>query len=422
VEWFKNLSDAEKIAIIVPVGLAAVGGLFALCKWLFRNKKDPDLALVIIDETLKDNKQLRQTVKELEKRLAKPSVEANIGSEQSTPVPSAEAKELANVISEDDGVYAQALKAIAEGDNEKAECLLDETQEFLDTVQQRKDEVQAKIYMARMQNASYAGRPQDALQYCDKLTSLAGNDSLIINNMAMVYYENAKYKEAEPLMQRVVKILENPGGQPLPNYAGVLNNMALLYQATNRLVEAEPLMERALKIDETSFGKDHPKVAIRLNNLAQLYQATNRLKEAEPLMERALKIVEASLDKDHPKVAFCLNNLAGLYWDTNRLKEAEPLMKRALKIDEASLGEDHPKVAIRLNNLAQLYQDTNRLKEAEPMYKRALVILIEFTRRTGHRHPHLDTAIKNYSGLLGEMGIGEDEVKERVKRLGPEMF
>jgi len=299
VEWFKNLSEGWQTAIFgggVAVALAVIGGLFALFKWVFGKKKDPDLALEIIDDTLKENRQLRQTVKELEEELAKPSLERNIALEESTRVPSAEAKDLANLITEDDGLYAQALKAIAEGDNEKAGSLLDETQQFLDTVQQRKDEAQAKIYMARMQNASYSGRPQDALQYCDKLRTLAGNDSVIISEMAVVYYKNAKYKEAEPLMHR------------------------------------------------------------------------------------------------------------------------------ALKIDEASLGKNHADVAIDLNNLALLYRETNRLKEAEPLMKRHLVIFLQFTRRTGHPHPHLNAAIKNYSGLLMQMGCSKDDVLAQLKRLAPEMF
>jgi len=190
--------------------------------------------------------------------LAKPSLETTIASDQSTPVPTAEAIELANLITEDDGPYEQSLKAIAEGDNEKADGLLNETQEFLDTLGQKKDEAQAKIYLARMQNASYAGKPQDALQYCEQLEPLAGNDSLILNNMALVYLENAKYKEAEPLMRR------------------------------------------ALEIDEKSLGTEHPKVAIRMNNLALLLKETNRLGEAEPLMRRALAIFRASLGVEHP--------------------------------------------------------------------------------------------------------------------------
>ena len=535
------------------------------------------------------NKNQQETIKQLEEQLSQPHIMADPAAQQ-VPQPTQEAKDLAAQIEDDAGPYALALKAIAIGNTEQADELLDETQQFLDAVQEQKDRAQAKIYMARIQNASYAGRPQDALQYCNKLKPLAGNDSLIINEMAVAYYENAKYKEAEllmqraqtideaslgkdhpnvairlnnlamlyqdtnrlkeaePLIKRALEIGEASLGKNLPNVAIRLNNLAQLYQATNRLKEAEPLMKRALRIDEASLGKDHPKVALRLNNLAmlykatnrpkdaelliqralkideassgkdhpdvaitlnnlaalyqatnrlkeaeplakcalkivetslgkghpkvaitlnnlaQLYQATNRLKEAEPLMQRALKIDEASFGKNHPKVALRLNNLALLYHDTNRLKQAEPLMKRALKIDEASLGKDHPNVATDLNNLAGLYHDTNRLKEAEPLMKRALkideaslgkdhpdvagdlnnlavlykatnrlkeaeplmerhlVILLQFTRRTGHPHPHLQDAINNYTALLIRMGHTKDQALARLKRLAPEIL
>jgi len=182
------------------------------------------------------------------------------------------------------------------------------------------------------------------------------------------------------------------------------------------------MYRRALAIDEGSFGAGHPKVAIRLNNLAELLRATNRLGEAEPLMRRALAIAEGSFGPGHPNVATALNNLAQLLAATNRLDEAEPMYRRALAIDEGSFGPGHPEVATDLNNLAQLLRVTNRLDEAEPLMRRVLVIVLEFTRRVGHRHPHLEDAIEGYSGLLTEMGYSEDEVMERLKGLGPEMF
>jgi len=198
------------------------------------------------------------------------------------PQPTQQAKDLAAQIEDDSGPYALALKAIAVGNTKQASELLDKTQKLLDKVQEQKDRAQAKIYMARMQNASYAVRPQDALQYCDKLTTLAGNDSLIMNEMALVYYKNAKYKEAEPLMQR------------------------------------------ALKIDEASLGKDHPKVATDLNNLAQLYQATNRLKEAEPLMQRHLVIFlqfTRRTGHPHPYMEDAINNYANLLMQMGHSKD-----------------------------------------------------------------------------------------------------
>ncbi|HXU32694.1 MAG TPA: tetratricopeptide repeat protein [Thermoanaerobaculia bacterium] len=176
-------------------------------------------------------------------------------------------------------------------------------------------------------------------------------------------------------------------------------------------------MERAVTILEKHLGGEHPNVATALNNLAQLLQATNRLTEAEPLMHRALAIDEKSFGPDHPNVAIRLSNLAALLKGTNRLVEAEPLMHRALAIDEKSFGPDHPKVAIRLNNLARLLQDTNRLAEAEPLMLRCVTIFLDFTRKTGHEHPGLQTGIGNYFGLLMAMVKSPTEVESTIKKL-----
>jgi tetratricopeptide (TPR) repeat protein len=237
-----------------------------------------------------------------------------------------------------------------------------------------------------------------------------------LNNLAQLLKATNRLAEAEPLMRRVVAILESSLGADHPDIASAFNNLAQLLQATNRLAEAEPLMRRVVTILESS-GADHPNVAAALNNLAQLLKATNRLDEAEPLMRRALAIDENSFGTDHPYVARDLNNLARLLQDTKRLDEAEPLMRRALAIDESSFGTDHPSVAIRLNNLAALLQDTNRLDEAEPMMRRHLVILLDFTRRTGHEHPHLRAAFGNFALLLHAMEKTEAEIEAEIAEL-----
>jgi tetratricopeptide (TPR) repeat protein len=243
-----------------------------------------------------------------------------------------------------------------------------------------------------------------------------------LNNLAALLKATNRIEEAEPLMHRALTIDEASFGADHPNVATRLNNLAQLLKATNRIEEAEPLMRRALAIDEASFGNDHPEVARDLNNLAQLFKATNRIEEAEPLIRRALAIDEASFGADHPNVAIRLNNLALLLADMNHPKEAEPLMRRALAIDEASFGADHPRVAIDLNNLAQLLADTNRIEEAKPLMERHLVIFLQFTRRTGHPHPHLKAAINNYGNLLMQMGESKEQIAARLKGLDPEMF
>ncbi|HEX3530953.1 MAG TPA: tetratricopeptide repeat protein [Thermoanaerobaculia bacterium] len=238
-----------------------------------------------------------------------------------------------------------------------------------------------------------------------------------LNNLAQLLQATNRLAEAEPLMERVVAILEKSLGADHPKVATALNNLAQLLQDTNRLAEAEPLMRRALDIDEKSFGSEHPDIARDLNNLARLLHATNRFAEAEPLIRRALDIDEKSFGLLHPDVARDLNNLALLLKATNRLAEAEPLMRRALDIDEKSFGHLHPRVARDLNNLARLLQATNRLAEAEPLMRRVLVVFLDFTRRTGHEHPHLRAAFGNYRGLLRAMGKTDAEIEAAIEAL-----
>jgi len=246
------------------------------------------------------------------------------------------------------------------------------------------------------------------------------NVAIDLNNLATLYFNTNRLAEAEPLMRRALAIDEQSFGADHPYVARDLNNLAQLLKATNRLAEAEPLTRRALAIDEQSFGPDHPNVAIDLNNLAQLLRATNRLAEAEPLTRRALAINEQSFGADHPSVARDHNNLALLLRDTNRPAEAEPLFRRALAIWERSLGEDHPLVATGLNNLAMLLKDTNRLAEAEPLMRRMVRIFLDFTRRTGHPHAHLNDAINSYGGLLMQMGLSQEQAVARLTELGRE--
>lgn len=236
-----------------------------------------------------------------------------------------------------------------------------------------------------------------------------------LNNLAQLLQATNRVEEAEPLMRRVLAIHEKAFGPEHPKVGTALSNLAALLQATTRLEEAEPFVSRVVEIFEKAFGPEHPSVATALNNRAQLLQATNRLEEAEPLMRRALAIDEKSFGPEHPEVGTDLNNLALLLKATNRLAEAEPLMRRALEIDEKSFGPGHPKVAIRLHNLARLLQATDRLAEAEPLMRRHLVILLDFTRATGHHHHHLPTSFEHYIGLLEEMNLPTAQVGERLE-------
>ena len=86
----------------------------------------------------------------------------------------------------------------------------------------------------------------------------------------------------------------------------------MLYRDQGRYAEAEPLYKRALAISEKAIGPEHPDVAASLGNLGKLYQAQGRYAEAEPLYNRALLISEKVLGADHPKTTTLRSNLQKL--------------------------------------------------------------------------------------------------------------
>ncbi len=71
-----------------------------------------------------------------------------------------------------------------------------------------------------------------------------------------------------------------------------LNNLALLYQDQGKYTEAEPLYERSLAIREKALGPEHPDVAASLENYAALLRRTARADEAER-MEAPAKAIRA---------------------------------------------------------------------------------------------------------------------------------
>ncbi|MCH7633940.1 MAG: CHAT domain-containing protein [Proteobacteria bacterium] len=204
-----------------------------------------------------------------------------------------------------------------------------------------------------------------------------------LNNLALLYYIQGKYAEAEPLHKRALAIYEKTLGPEHPDVAAPLHSLAGLYYEQGKYAEAEPLYKRALAIREKALGPEHPDVAGSLNDLAGLYQAQGRYAEAEPRYKRALAIEEKALGPGHSLVATSLNNLAALYWTQGKYAEAEPLNKRALAIQEKALGPEHPDVATSLNNLAVLYKAQGKYAEALVHIRRASAIHRGRAERTG---------------------------------------
>jgi CHAT domain-containing protein/Flp pilus assembly protein TadD len=223
----------------------------------------------------------------------------------------------------------------------------------------------------------------------------------VLNNLAQLYYAQGNYSAAERLYLRSLTIYESRLGETHLDVAESLNNLAALYHAQGKYADAEQLFLRSLSILETVLGEEHPNVAVSLSNLAYLYSAQGNYPAAESLYLRSLDIRENVFGAIHPDVAHSLSGLASIYQSQGNYRESEGLYQRSISILETTLGESHPNFATSLNNLALLYHAQGDYGEAEALYWRSLSIR---EMVLGEAHPSVAISLNNLAELYRDQG------------------
>ncbi len=117
------------------------------------------------------------------------------------------------------------------------------------------------------------------------------------------------------MYERALKIHEQQLGGEHPDTATSMNNLAALYHELGRIKEAELLFRRALAIWERALGSEHPNTAISLSWLALSHHQQWQYEQAQPLYERALAIYERALGPGHPNTLNLRRNYASLLQD-----------------------------------------------------------------------------------------------------------
>lgn len=266
-----------------------------------------------------------------------------------------------------------------------------------------------------------AGRYYQAeREYRAALDLLGGEPShpalaIVLNNLGEVAFELGRYREAEKLLRRSLRIWEEKAGAAHPALLQPLGNLASVYTAMRNYGRAEQLRRRAyelakaagspqdairalhhLGVAQQTRGKheaaeaayrqvlafwssatmpDRLELGALWNNLGSLYAHTNRLPEAVSCFERALDSWQGVLRPDHPYIARVLVNLAAAHWKLGRKERAQSGFEQALGIAETELGADHPFTAEILLNYAVVLRKNNQKRQAKEYEQRGKAIL-----------------------------------------------
>jgi non-specific serine/threonine protein kinase/serine/threonine-protein kinase len=237
--------------------------------------------------------------------------------------------------------------------------------------------------------------------------------AVTLSGVGALYWSQARYDEAEPVLQRARRLYEDVLGPDHPSVANILSSLAVVHWARGEYAEAEPLLERSLEIRERTLGPDHPETAGTLNNLGALHWTLKQYDEAERFYLRAKEIYERTMGPDHPLTAAAYNNLGETYWALGRYGESNAYFMRALSIKQQVLAADHPSLAITLNGLANLRRDEGNASEAEALYKRALGIR---ERVFGPESGQVVETLTDYATLLRAQSRDDEaaRLEERV--------
>lgn len=218
-----------------------------------------------------------------------------------------------------------------------------------------------------------------------------------MNNLALLYIDQAKYAEAEKLCSRALDISERLPDSQGAVLATSVNSWACLLRAKGDLAGAEPFFRRALDMRRALYGNEHREVATSLNNLAALLHALGEYGEAESLYHEAFDLRQRLLGQEHPDVVNSMNNLALLLWEKGDYPAAAPLFEEVVSLQRKLVGNDHQLVAASLNNLGLLRKAQGDYSAAESLLREALGIQRQVL---GPDHPDVAHAMNNLGGLL----------------------
>ncbi len=274
-----------------------------------------------------------------------------------------------------------------------------------------------KTGVAALHDGDYAQAEKaltSARTKAEKSGARYGNFATTLLDLGLLYDKKNNVAESEKNYKDALAIYEKSYGAEAIQDASALHGLADLYRHNKRYKEAEPLFIRAMKIRE-KVASDSPDLADTLNGLADVYRKTGKNAEAVPVYTRVLDIRQKALGSNHPKTAKSLENLAAAFVANNKLEMAVPVYEKLVTARQSSAGAADPKVATALEGLADLQTKLGKYKKAQTGYKQAL----EIREANAKSNPAaLTECLKAYAVLLSKTGLTEEatKIETRVKK------
>ncbi|MBI1312081.1 tetratricopeptide repeat protein [bacterium] len=197
--------------------------------------------------------------------------------------------------------------------------------------------------------------------------------STYLDSLARLYIDLTRYREAESLIRRALKLRREGIGQGADRaeVAGSLNLLGIVLREAGQLDAAEAAHKESLEIRQDLWGPLQDDVAIAMGNLALVYQEQGQYVRALLQQKRTLSVRIKLHGEKHQETADSYAAMGALMYDMGRFQEAEEWHQKALEIRRAANGANHPKTADSMNSLGQTLSARGQFAEAGALIRDA---------------------------------------------------
>jgi tetratricopeptide (TPR) repeat protein len=198
-----------------------------------------------------------------------------------------------------------------------------------------------------------------------------------IEALAGIYRDRSQYADAEPLLQRAVRMREAADGLETAELIPSVDSLAYAEFGLHKYPEAEAAYKRLLSLWEKNAGAEHPMVALTLDKIAEFYAFQHRYEEAG-------KAATAALELRAKAYIASLNQTGRVLLMEARMDDAADLYHRTVQIgDLAKVPDDVMDSPLRI--YGKILREMKRDDEAAAVEKRVKDALLRKADREGRR-------------------------------------
>ncbi|KAL8170710.1 hypothetical protein V2J09_022514 [Rumex salicifolius] len=232
--------------------------------------------------------------------------------------------------------------------------------------------------------------------------------------LADLYYKTGKLRESKSYCENALRIYNKPvPGTTQEEIAGGLSDIAAIYESVNEPAEAQKLLQRSLKLLEDKPGQQSS-IAGMEARMGVMHYMLGKYGEALSSFEAAVAKLRACGERKSAFFGVLLNQMGLACVQLFKIDEAAELFEEARAILEQECGPCHQDTLGVYSNLAATYDALGRIDDAIEILEYVLKLREE---KLGTANADFDDEKNRLTELLKEAGRSRNRKAKSLENL-----